>query len=440
MVWMLTVVKGALGERADDLRWRAAAIEDAQQVGTPFFADPHSRHLAEFAALAVFDPRWRGVAYTRWRTPPTAGELLEMDAAEAAAAFTGLAPSLARDLARRHTRIIAGLDGVPSQFRYLANDLLIAEEIKRLEQQIATLHQPQTGPDGSGSGLDMAIEWFSAPALAETAAAALAERAAEYRRWLREDRQILLFDPAGDGRVVEVFGDLAGATCVGVVVPGMSNSIANFSSDTGGFRDNARRLFEASAGTDGVATIAWLGYDTPDNVGAAVRSAAIEGAPDLASFLEGIDPIAVRSVSVVAHSYGSVLAGVAARHGIAADNLVFVGSPGTTLNHAGDAVLRPQGRVWAALAEDDPIAWGIAPSELPTWPVIPSPIGYLIDAFRAFRDADDLWHGTNPVSDEFGAMRIDTDGSVGHSGYFEAGSLDNLALIVTGRYREVDQN
>jgi hypothetical protein len=72
--------------------------------------------------------------------------------------------------------------------------------------------------------------------------------------------------------------------------------------------------------------------------------------------------------------------------------------------------------------------------------VIPSPIGYLFDAFRAFRDADDLWHGTNPVSDEFGAIRIGTEGSAGHSGYFEAGSLDNLALIVSGRYPSAEQN
>ena len=27
-------------------------------------------------------------------------------------------------------------------------------------------------------------------------------------RWLAEDRQILIFDPRGDGRVAEVFGDL----------------------------------------------------------------------------------------------------------------------------------------------------------------------------------------------------------------------------------------
>ncbi len=100
-------------------------------------------------------------------------------------------------------------------------------------------------------------------------------------------------------------------------------------------------------------------------------------------------------------------------------------------------MLRPGGRVWAGLAEDDPIAWGIAPSELPTWPLVPTPIGYLMGIVGAFHDADDLWHGTNPASDEFGALRIGTEGASGHSDYFESGSLGNLALIVEGRYSEV---
>ena len=39
------------------------------------------------------------------------------------------------------------------------------------------------------------------------------------------DRHFLLFDPAGDGRVAEVFGDLTSARHVAVVVPGMNNDL-----------------------------------------------------------------------------------------------------------------------------------------------------------------------------------------------------------------------
>jgi hypothetical protein len=51
--------------------------------------------------------------------------------------------------------------------------------------------------------------------------------------------------------------------------------------------------------------------------------------------------------------------------------------------------------------------------------------------------AESLWHGTNPAADEFGAIRFDTDGSTGHSAYFEAGSLENLARIMLDRYTDV---
>jgi pimeloyl-ACP methyl ester carboxylesterase len=240
--------------------------------------------------------------------------------------------------------------------------------------------------------------------------------------------------------VVEVFGDLAAADRVAVVVPGMSNDLDNFSEEGGGFRENAARLYEASVdlGSQSVATIAWLGYDSPDGIGAATRGAATEGAPALRKFVEGIDPGADKQVTVIAHSYGSVVAGLAAGRGLAADDLVFVGSPGTTLGHADEAILRPGGRVWVALADDDPIGLGISPSELPpSWVPAPLlPVVFAIDL--AIEGPEELWHGTNPASDEFGASRLATEGSSGHSAYFAAGSLLNLACIVQGLGDDVE--
>jgi pimeloyl-ACP methyl ester carboxylesterase len=261
-------------------------------------------------------------------------------------------------------------------------------------------------------------------------------RLAEYRRWLDEGRQILLFDPTGDGCVAEVFGNLEAADTIAVVVPGMSNDLSNFSTSDGGFRLNAANLFAAASGGQ-TATVAWLGYDTPDGADAASRSAAAAGAPCLARFLRGIDPAADRRVTVVAHSYGSVLSGIAAADGIEADNLVFVGSPGTTLDDATEATLRAGGVVWSALADGDPIGLGVDPLESYRWwwglhPLIP-----VVGMFEALRRRDDLWHGVNPVSSQFGATRIATEGSSGHSGYFGAGTLENLAAIVEGRYGSV---
>ena len=86
------------------------------------------------------------------------------------------------------------------------------------------------------------------------------------------DRHFLLFDPEGDGRAAEVFGDLTSARHVAVVVPGMNNDLNNF---TGG--DAERVQHQASQfDPDQVATIQWLGYDTPE--GATALSASARGA------------------------------------------------------------------------------------------------------------------------------------------------------------------
>ena len=287
---------------------------------------------------------------------------------------------------------------------------------------------------------DQRIGLFQVSSLTDAVVDRFEDQIAEYRRWLREDRQILLFDPLGDGRIVEVFGDLDTASRVAVVVPGISNQLTNFSQGEGGFRQNAAQLYAAASDVAeaGVATIAWLGYDTPDGIDATLKGAAREGAASLELFLDGIDPQSDRNITVVAHSYGSVLAGVAAKNGIEADNLVFVGSPGTTLNHANDAKLRPGGRVWAALASNDPIGVAVSPLELPpVW--VPPPVAPVWFMFDLMDDgAEELWHGTGPTADEFGALHIATDGSSGHSDYFEAGSLKNLARIVQGLYADVD--
>lgn len=416
----LAAVARMLIDHSVELRWRAEIIDRANALRpllvVPF---PVGGWLAEFAASAVFNLADWQQAFTTWRADSGIERLRDMQAEEIAAAFAQMTQQEAEALARRQPAMVGSMDGAPASIRYLANDLLVRSELARLESLIARLGVSEQALSSSG------------PIVARAKA-----QAAELQRWLQEDRQILLFDAAGDGRIAEVFGDLDDAARIAVVVPGMANDMSNFSEPDGGFRAGAERIFWASAHSN-VATIAWLGYDTPNGVDATARGAAAQGAPDLARFLSGVDPDGSRSITVVAHSYGSVVAGLAARDGIAADNVVFVGSPGTTLESAADAVLRPEGRVWAALAEADPIGLGIDPLDSVRWwhglrPVVP-----LMAVSRSFLSKDDLWHGTNPISESFGAQRITTTGSHGHSSYFQATTLENLVLIVAGRYSEV---
>ncbi len=409
-----------LVDAAMELRWRAEVINRAQlnenvTIG-PF---PIGALLADFAASAVFPlTDWRE-AFKSWSDHALLERLGGMDPQEVAETVATIAPAIFSALARRYPELIGPLDGVPPEFRYLANDLLIEREIVRLRALVA-----------KGSGSDAAL----VPSKVLGLRAEM--QIAEFCRWLEEGRQILLFDPSGDGRVAEVFGDLSNAQRIAVLVPGMANDINNFSTIEGGFRSDAAAMQEAADGS-GIATVAWLGYDTPDGVDAASRAAAEKGAPDLTRFLLGIDPDATTSVTVIAHSYGSVVAGLAAAAGIAADNLVFVGSPGTTLNRADDAILRPDGRVWSALAAGDPIGLGIDPLDSFRWwhgfhPLLP-----VLAVCRTLTARDELWHGTNPVAEGFGAQQLTTTGSHGHSSYFEATTLENLVLILEGRYSEV---
>jgi hypothetical protein len=355
-----------------------------------------------------------------------------MPPAAVAAVFAATAPAIGAELARRHPDLIGSLDGAPVRLRYKANRILMERHIAKLERMLDFVGKPEPADWVPPWLLWLPIRWHPAGELRAAVAGRISYQIARYRTWIREERQILFFDPNGDGRVAEVFGDLEDAAHVAVVVPGMANDLGGFE---GGLRNRAARLFAAASRISPTATIAWLGYDTPDGADAALPGAAQD--PALRRLIDGLDPAGVRHLTVVAHSYGSVLAGIAAGGLLAVDDLVVVGSPGTTLAGAAGARLRPGGRVWVALAYADPIAAGINPSELPRW-WLPGALGPMWFAADMSNGAETLWHGANPAAPNFGALRFSTDGSTGHSEYFEGESLDNLALITTGHYSKVE--
>ena len=296
------------------------------------------------------------------------------DPAAVAAFFKGLDPDVADALAHERPELVGNLDGAPIPLRYAANAEAIDREIARLQADGVRDDDPRL-------------------------------------RKLRElddpNRRFLLFDPAGDGRAAEVFGDLTTARHVAVVVPGMNNDLDNF---TGG--DAERVQHQASQfDPDQVATIQWLGYDTPEGATALGTGAAEPGAEALPRFVEGIR--AQRSErlhwTVIGHSYGSLVTGMAeSGQGLDADETVLVGSPGVGVDHASDL---GDGNVWAGLAK-----WDL--------------VGY------------SEWHGPNPHDRAFGATRFHTGDISGHSSYFNEGSesLRNIGLITAGYLDEVNVN
>jgi hypothetical protein len=438
-------------DEAAEMKWRAEAIRRGQQITYSSMPSVVVAELiweeAEFAAVARFTVADRQVGFRQWRRGPPSLRLAAMRPDRVAAALDEMHPAVVDRLLVDEPDLLGRLDGAPAGLRCAANDMLMARELDRLRDLAARLEDEANQFDGVGSagGVtqgDLGREVYVAELeRVET-------RIAMFARWLDEDRQILLFDPAGDGRVAEVFGDLDDAGHVAVVVPGMANTIDDFGPlDGGGFRADAEQLYEEAVRLDpGVATIAWLGYDTHDGADATGRSAADDGHRRLIAFTQGIAAATPRPhLTVIGHSYGSLVTGMAAGAGLAVDDVVFVGSPGTSLDRASEAVLERGGRVWAGLAHGDPVGVGIDPIPDSVWEFVLGPLGsYVWDSVAAGDYAtEDLWHGRNPVHESFDAVEFTTDGARGHSQYFAAGteSLANLARIVAGldlRVRLVD--
>jgi pimeloyl-ACP methyl ester carboxylesterase len=231
-----------------------------------------------------------------------------------------------------------------------------------------------------------------------------------YATWAAQGRRFLFFDPAGDGRAAEVFGDLTAATSVVVLIPGVNTTLADFDRGLGGVTRRApgiqgRTLYEQlSKRSPGTAVISWLGYDTPDGVGlaAATEGRARTGAGALVLFVRDLlrqRPDA--TVTLIGHSYGALVAGLAARRLPEVHDVITLGAPGLGVAKAADL---GGARVWAALAPGD-------------WIRRVPQIRFL-----------GLGLGTRPSSPGFGANPLPTDGVAGHDFYLVPGSATLRAI------------
>jgi hypothetical protein len=219
------------------------------------------------------------------------------------------------------------------------------------------------------------------------------------------------FNAAGQGLAVEVFGKLATATRVAILVPGSDTSLATFDSrgtaSPGGgaaaLAAEARKLAPHAR----LAVIAWLGYATPGTLSPAVMTSgdAGQGAAALRPFVRDLVSHG-HQVALICHSYGSVVCGLAAPD-LPVSDIAVVGSPG--MDASSVRTLHTTARVWAGRGAGDWI------SHVPH-------VHFL-----------GLGFGRDPMALAFGA-RTFACGSGGHSGYFRPGSiaLRNLGYIALG--------
>ncbi len=217
---------------------------------------------------------------------------------------------------------------------------------------------------------------------------------------------------SADGTAVVSVGNPDVARHQVVIVPGVNSAVDRISADI----DRAARLqvtadFMAGDPTGDVAVIAWLGYDAPgQNLGALSGRAAAAGAPELNQFVDLLQASDHSHVTVVGHSYGSVVIGTAAASGgLHADEIITAGSPGMGVGGVTDLRLDPR-HVWAGAAKDDDVS------------------GWM----------SHFAHDLEPHTDAFGANRFVVD-TRGHNNYWDVNtiSLKNQAAIVVGQYDRV---
>ncbi|MEI2828073.1 MAG: alpha/beta hydrolase [Dermatophilaceae bacterium] len=139
-------------------------------------------------------------------------------------------------------------------------------------------------------------------------------------------RQVIEFDPAGAGRIAELWGPRpALAAAVAIFVPGTGTAMHGFHLPT----EVARAL--ASADPAGqTAVVAWMGADFPPAIGAhAIRSRyARTAAPRLCEHIAGLGIPGLTPVTLIGHSYGGPIVGAAECLGVRAERVIHLASAG----------------------------------------------------------------------------------------------------------------
>ncbi len=345
--------------------------------------------------------------------------------------WSSLDPQARVNLRTASPQLVGNLEGVPFQVRNGANRTVLYNTIDELDQLVHG-SSGRSVVENAKQQLKMlqsisdALEVANANQIMTEPVRTLGATAS-YGAQPR--RTLLTLDVTGQGRAAIVLGDLATADYVTYLVPGMFFTIENqmgaWAQAAGGLYDQQLdwlHYFDAKSGAVStgktVATVAWIGYHTPNLTNVGGIENANEGRDALASAIKGLQSLRAADepyVTVIAHSYGSTAALMAlTEYDFTVDALALVGSPGSPAKSAADLHVR-DGNVYVGEAAWDPIP-------------------------------NSSYFGSDPGSTSYGAKVMGvgggTDsitgatllGSNGHNEYFSPGteSMRNFALISIG--------
>jgi len=198
-------------------------------------------------------------------------------------------------LTRDAPEIVGNLDGVPYPVRNTANRTVLEREVQELRSSLAP---------GLGKGAaQLAVTRLAMLSQIEDSLAPTPGGPA---------RSLVVLDTRMPGRAAVAVGDLETADYVSFVVPGALLSIrehmaewTKVAADLFDEQSHWERLF-ADGST--VATVSWIGYQTPDITNVLDLDLAEQGADFMASTVNGLDALRAGDepyVSVFAHSYGA---------------------------------------------------------------------------------------------------------------------------------------
>lgn len=350
-----------------------------------------------------------------------------------------LSPTDRERLASERAEFGGGLDGAPAALRDLANRQLMQRDLERLQEKAEanTLTDLERRALENIRALQSAIakvEARSDPATGEPLAS-----------------QLYGYDPfafGGDGRAAVTVGDLDAADHVAVMASGLGSSLA---------RMDARKTLsvytesrERSVDTrESIAVLDWVGYDAPsggllsgDAAAVVTQRMARAGAEQVAGDVEGLRSMRgdrVPHLTVIGHSYGATTVAIAAdEFGLAADDLILLGSPGTGDATNANELTTGWDHTWVGSASRDFVT-----SLAVTGLVDPTQI------LAAVHGVPPELLGADPAEDDFNAQRFQAESVDRGNGwnipdhlsdrYYGEGteSVFNVAAIVTGRYDRV---
>ena len=319
------------------------ALEQAQKL-----VDSLSQKLASLEA-GSFDNHVHYSATIKSRpTLPPAGA----SAQENASWWNSLSEEDKQWMIREHPDVIGNLEGIDYTSRNQANRIMLPRLQKQAKEELDA-YIAKVGPHMNGPEFEEFMRLSARVKALDQIEETLMQEVDGVPRYLMQ------LDPSGPNILAAVSqNNPDDADHIGVIVPGMTTSVAG---SLGEYDNHAKVMREAAEEAAGpgqkVAMVEFFGYDAPPGLIEASNTVlANKGAPKLASFLNGIDAAREHGagdahITVASHSYGSTTAGIAAtlvNDGVI-DDLVQFGSPGSGVQDVAEFHV-PEGHTYVSAA------------------------------------------------------------------------------------------